>query len=93
MDVLRSFIAGTGKIALAGDGRHHRGGPAVGTGRYRKYAAGVRLSKDSFRQQSGLLEYQVDVTPALVPTPELFARTLQFLVWLEGVNREANPRS
>ena len=54
---------------------------------------GLGYPKISFRQQSGLLEYQVDVTPALVPTPELFARTLQFLVWLEGVNREANPRS
>lgn len=54
---------------------------------------GLGYPKVSFRQQSGLLEYQVDVTPALVPTPELFARTLQFLVWLEGVNREANPRS
>lgn len=54
---------------------------------------GLGYPKVSFRQQSGLLEYQVDVTPALVPTPELFARTLEFLVWLEGVNREANPRS
>ena len=54
---------------------------------------GLGYPKVSFRQHSGLLEYQVDVTPALVPTPELFARTLQFLVWLEGVNREANPRS
>ena len=54
---------------------------------------GFGYPKVSFRQQSGLLEYQVDVTPALVPTPELFARTLEFLVWLEGVNREANPRS
>ena len=54
---------------------------------------GLGYPKVSFRQQSGLLEYQVDVTPALVPTPELFARTLEFLVWLEGVNREANPPS
>ena len=54
---------------------------------------GLGYPKVSFRQQSGLLEYQGDVTPALVPTPELFARTLEFLVWLEGVNRAANPPS
>ncbi len=54
---------------------------------------GLGYPKVTFRQQTGLLEYQVDVTPALVPAPELLARTLEFLVWLEGVNREANPPS
>lgn len=51
---------------------------------------GLGFPKVTYRQGTELLEYKIDITPAVVPTPELFARTLDFLVWLKQVNEQAN---
>lgn len=50
---------------------------------------GLGYPKITFRRQTGLLEYVVDVTPSLVPTPELFRQALDFLVWLAAAHRDA----
>jgi hypothetical protein len=51
---------------------------------------GLGYPKVTFTRASRLLEYQVDVTPSIVPTAEQFKATLEFLIWLNGINREAN---
>ena len=51
---------------------------------------GLGFPKITFQRQGGLLQYQVDVTPALVPPPDAFRRTLDFLIWMADVNRQVN---
>jgi hypothetical protein len=55
-----------------------------------EHLPGLGFPKVTYRRSTKLIEYQVDITPSLVPNPALFVRTLDFLIWLEGVNREAN---
>ena len=55
-----------------------------------EHLPGLGYPKISYRKSTGQLEYQVDITPAKVPTPEQFVRTLDFLIWLADVNKQAN---
>jgi hypothetical protein len=44
----------------------------------------------TYRTGTRTIEYRVDITPSLAPSPDQFKRTLEFLAWLHGVNQQAN---
>ena len=52
--------------------------------------AGMGQPKIIYQQRNGLLKYEADITPLEVPTPEMFQKKLEILLWLAKVNEEVN---
>jgi hypothetical protein len=54
--------------------------------------AGLGHPKIEYKQRGKMLQYQADITPLQVPTPEMFQRQIEALIWMAKINEEVNAK-